>query len=271
MKFQGQDIAIIGGGNMGQAFVAGLLSSKKVKPGQVCVTDVQKEILGSLKKKFKVRTETNNILAVKKSHVVVLCVKPQQMGRVLENLKGSLTSQKTVISVAAGIQTDFVEKTIETPAPVIRVMPNTPALMQAGAMVYCLGKHVKKKHDTLAKDILSCLGRVWKTEERHMDAVTALSGSGPAYVFYLAENMAKAGKTLNLPESLSEALARQTIFGAGLMLRQGQEQASLLRQRVTSPGGTTEAALRVMEKAGLSEVFEKALAAASQRSQELSK
>jgi pyrroline-5-carboxylate reductase len=154
--------------------------------------------------------------------------------------------------------------------PIIRVMPNTPALVRAGAIVYCAGRSVKPAHEETARRILASVGKAWKVDEVHMDAVTALSGSGPAYVFYLVEAMSAAGAALGLPAELAEALARQTVYGSGLLLKESRDGAEELRRRVTSPGGTTEAAVRVLEEAGTRGIFERALSAASRRSRELS-
>lgn len=262
-------LSILGGGNMGGALVAGLLAAKSVPPRQVTVTDLDTARLSGLKKRFGIRTTQDNRAAVSKADVIVLCVKPQQMVGVLEELAGKIGRGSLVISVAAGVRTDRIE-TILGKVPVIRVMPNTPALLRAGALVFSLGAHAKPRHETVAKKILSALGRVWKVPESQMDAVTALSGSGPAYVFYLAECLAAAGVSLGLAPEMAENLARQTVYGAGRMLAETVETAGELRRRVTSPGGTTEAALNVLVGLDLAGTFKKALTAASRRSKELS-
>ncbi|HRY30520.1 MAG TPA: pyrroline-5-carboxylate reductase, partial [Elusimicrobiota bacterium] len=258
-------LALIGGGNMGAALAAGLVTSKKMRPAQIRVVDVRPEILRSLKKRYGVSVGSDNAAAVRGSDVVLLCVKPQQMASVLAGLLGAVTPKQLVISIAAGIKTDFIESELGQHVPVIRVMPNTPALLRAGALVYCLGQHATKTHEALAKQILSSVGSVWKTGELSMDAVTALSGSGPAYVFYLAECLAKAGAELGLEPGFAEALARQTVFGAGRMLHEDKETPARLRERVTSPGGTTEAALRVMAESGFEGILKRALAQARRR------
>lgn len=271
MGLRGKRVALIGGGNMGAALAGGLLASKRVRPSQIWITDVRRDALSSLKKKLGVRVGSDNLAAARKSAVLLLCVKPQQMADVLNGLRGAVTSRHLVISIAAGIRTGFIEKRLGARVPVIRVMPNTPALLRAGALVYCLGRSAKRSHENLAKEILETAGKVWKaSREDWLDAVTALSGSGPAYVFLLAECLEQAGRKLRLPPALAEALARRTIYGAGLMLDQNPEPAAVLRQRVTSPGGTTEAALKVLNRAGLTKIFENALKAATKRSRQLS-
>lgn len=255
---------------MGAALIAGLLASGRVKPSQITVTDVRPEILKSLKKRFGVRTDPDNRGAITEADIALLCVKPQQMSQVLDELLGHLSSKTLIISIAAGIRIKFIQDRLPAGSPVIRVMPNTPALLRAGALVYCAGPQAKPTHQKLAMVILSAAGKVWKASEEQMDAVTALSGSGPAYVFFLAECLVEAGKSMGLPDSLSEALARQTIYGAGLMLSQSSEAPAVLRERVTSPGGTTAAALKVLEDQQVRTVFKNALMAAARRSRELS-
>ena len=200
----------------------------------------------------------------------LLAVKPQNMAEVLAGIKGSVSSSQVVISIAAGVRIERIEQALGEKVPVVRVMPNTPALAGAGAMVYCAGRHVNPAHEKTAKLLLGAVGKVWKVAEEWMDAVTALSGSGPAYVFNLAENMASAGLELGLPAELAESLARQTVFGAGLLLKQSLESPAALRERVTSPGGTTAAALEVLAEAGVPGIYKRALSAACRRSRELS-
>lgn len=263
-------VAVIGAGNMGQALAAGLLKAKVAAPSRVRLTAVDVAALAGFKKKHKVSVGADNRAAVKGASVVLLCVKPQQMAGVLDGLKGAVGPKQLVISVAAGVRTDVIERRLGGDVPVVRSMPNTPALLGAGALAYCLGRKATAAHEKAAVKILSSAGRVWKLAEEHLDAVTALSGSGPAYVFHLAEALSEAGAALGLPKDVSEALARQTIYGAGLMLKERSEPAGLLRERVTSPGGTTAAALAVLGEAGFKSIFERALSAACRRSRELS-
>jgi pyrroline-5-carboxylate reductase len=266
-------LAVLGGGNMGGALAAGLVSTKTLTPSAVVIADKDLARLAALKKTLGVRTTGDNHDAVADADVVLLCVKPQQMADVLAELRGRLTVRQTVISVAAGIRSRTIETSLGgrgVTIPVVRVMPNTPALERAGAMVYALGRAAGPTQDRLARTLLTPLGRIWRVDERLMDAVTALSGSGPAYVFFLAECLAAAGRTVGLPRELAEALARQTVYGAGVLLDRRPLPAGELRRQVTSPGGTTEAALRVLNEAALPKIFERALDAARRRSQELS-
>lgn len=263
-------LAILGGGNMGGALVRGLLRARECAPRDIVVAERDVPQGKNLGRETRVRVVTRVEEAVADRTTWVLAVKPQQMDEVLKAVapvrkKGPLL----VISVAAGIPTVSLEKALPG-AAVIRAMPNTPALVGAGAMVYCSGKKVRPTDESRAKRILAALGPVWKVEEKHMDTVTALSGSGPAYVFALAEWMAAAGAALGLAPDLAESLARQTVFGAGRLLAETVTPAAELRQRVTSPGGTTQAALTVLEQAGVKRIFQRALGAARRRSRELS-
>jgi pyrroline-5-carboxylate reductase len=271
MSLRNKRLVFIGGGNMGSALAAGLLASKAIQASRITVTDVRSDLLRSLKTKLGVNVSQDNAESVRHGDVILLCVKPQQMAEVLSALQSAITPRHLVISIAAGIRSGFIEKRLGARIPVIRVMPNTPALYGAGAMVYSLGRSAHKTHETLARRILSAGGPVWKAKsEQWMDAVTALSGSGPAYVFFLSECLERSARKLGLPAAFAEGLARQTIYGAGLMLNRDSEPAAQLRERVTSKGGTTEAALRILMKR-LPAIYSDALRAAAKRSRELSK
>jgi pyrroline-5-carboxylate reductase len=262
-------IAVLGGGNMGGALVKGWLASRGASPRRITVADKDPKRLSALRP-LGIKTTRDVRNAAAGAGVILLCVKPRQMDELLGELKGVVTARQLVVSIAAGLKTDFFEKRLGR-VPVVRVMPNTPALYRSGASVYCLGRFARSGHGRKAEAIFASVGDVWKARESQMDAVTALSGSGPAYVFYLAECLIQAGQAAGLSAAMARSLARQTIFGAGMMLECAPEDAAELRRRVTSPGGTTEAALKVLMKAGLNKIFGKALAAASRRSRELSK
>jgi pyrroline-5-carboxylate reductase len=264
-------LVLVGGGNMGEALVSGLMKSHQWKPSQITVTDIRAEQLERLQKTYKVRTSADNRWAVRGADVILLAVKPQQMKHALDDLGPVLGNKQLVLSIAAGITTAFIEKHLAKGVPVIRIMPNTPALVGAGASAITRGRWAKDVHEKTAAAIFETVGSVTFVAENAMDAVTAVSGSGPAYVFYLAEAMLEAGQRLGLAPHIADALVRQTIHGAGKLLSQSREGPATLRQRVTSPGGTTEAALKVLEKARLKLVFGKALKRAAQRSEELSK
>ncbi len=264
-------IALLGAGNMGEAIIQGLLAGKKVSPGQILASDLNTEKLNLLSKKFKIKIAENNSQAVKKADIVILAVKPQQIKDLLIEIGQSLNTGQTVISIAAGVRLDFLQKFLVKKIPFVRVMPNTPALIQAGTIAFALGNRAGRKEEFLTREIFTSLGYVVKVEEKFLDAVTALSGSGPAYIFYLAEILTAAGKNLGLSADLSRLLTLQTILGAAKMLMESGEEPQLLRKKVTSPGGTTEAALKVLEEKKLSEIFNSALQAAKKCSLELGK
>ena len=264
-------IVFVGGGNMGEALVAGLIGSGAWKPSQIIVTDVRPEQLEKLQKTYKVGTSADNRWAVRDAQVLLLAVKPQHMKHVLEELGPVMRQTQLVLSIAAGIPTLFIENFLAKGVAVIRIMPNTPALVGQGAAALALGRFAKESHEKMARGIMGTVGTVVTVPESDMDAVTAVSGSGPAYVFYLAEMMKDAAVQLGLAPHVADQLVRQTIKGAGALLAQSREEAHTLRQRVTSPGGTTEAALKVMEKAKVRVIFSKALKRAAERSRELSR
>lgn len=261
-------VAIVGGGNMGTALARGLLASRLLTPDRVRVSDPGAARRIALKRGLGVSVHARNTDALRGAAVVVLCVKPAQVPAVAEELGPAVPARAMVLSVAAGVTTDFLAKFFK-PRPVIRVMPNTPALVGAGALAYCLGPGAGVPQERVVRRLLAALGLAVRVREDHMDAVTALSGSGPAYVFHLAECLVAAGKSLGLPARLADRLARQTVYGAGRMLTQRPENPGRLRRQVTSPGGTTEAALAVFAREGFEPIVLKALAAAARRSRQL--
>lgn len=265
-----KQIAFIGGGNMGEALVAGLLASKTWKPAEITVTDKRPEALAALRKKYRVNVAADNRQAIAKATVILLAVKPQQMNAVLQEIGPAIKPRQLVLSIAAGIPCGRIEEFLAPKVPVVRVMPNTPALVGAGASGIAPGRAAKPAHLKTAEAILSTVGIVARVTEREMDAVTAISGSGPAYVFYVAEAMKETALSLGLAPAVADLLVRQTILGAGQLLASSPEEPQELRRRVTSPGGTTEAALRIMEDGQLKSLFAKALTRAAERSLELS-
>jgi pyrroline-5-carboxylate reductase len=270
MSLQTKTIAFIGGGNMAEALIRGLLVNKVVEPIQVIATDVRPERLEFLEKNFGIRTTPDNLAAVTASDIILLAVKPQQMSSVLAGLGSVIGETKLVISIAAGIPTSRIERELGGKARVVRVMPNTPALVGAGAAALCNGAHALPADRQLAETILKAVGIVVLVEEKYIDAVTALSGSGPAYVFLVAEAMIKAGIEQGLSPEIARKLTIHTIFGSAVLLAEGADEPAELRRKVTSPGGTTEAAIKLMSDKKLVEIFGEAIAAAARRSKELS-
>jgi pyrroline-5-carboxylate reductase len=271
MAFHDQTIAFIGAGNMAEALVRGLLTSQTLPATQILVTDVRPERREFFTKSFGVVALADNGQAVARADVVVLAVKPQQAGTVFSDLKVRFGPGKLLISIAAGVTTARIESELGGNPRVVRVMPNTPALVGAGAAGYCRGRFAAATDLETTATILGAVGIAVPVDEAQMDAVTAVSGSGPAYVFLVAEALIRAGMEAGLSEEVSRRLAIQTVFGAGALLAASNEAPAELRRKVTSPGGTTEAALQVMAERKLVETFVAAVAAAKERGEELAR
>ncbi len=268
---QSRSIAFIGGGNMARSLIGGLIARGHAA-SSIHVSEPHAELRDALARDFAVNTYSGNSQAAGQAAVWVFAVKPQVMKTVCEDLAQTAQAQQPlVISIAAGITSGQLERWLGGALAVVRTMPNTPALLGAGATgMFANGKaSTSQRH--IAEGLLQAAGlTVWIDDEARMDAVTALSGSGPAYVFLLAEAMQAAGQAQGLPPEAARVLALQTIFGAARMLNESGEPAALLRQRVTSPGGTTQAALETFEAGGFRSLVEQAIAAATRRGRELS-
>lgn len=261
-------VGIIGCGNMGSALIQGLLRKRLVPARRVVAWDSDESKLRTIKRRFGIRTARSNQEAARCA-MVLLAVKPQQMLEVLKEIRPHLRTRTLVISIAAGIPTRLIERIVGRTVPVIRVMPNTPALVGAGISAVARGHAAREKDLKVAEKILGVVGEVIRVPERWMDAVTAVSGSGPAYFFFLMEEMIQAGRELGLSPSVVRRLVLQTAVGAARLAKDSQEDPSDLRARVTSKGGTTEAAFRVYEKAHLGEILRRGILAAAQRAKEL--
>ena len=260
------NICFIGGGNMAQALIGGLVS-RGLPPTRITVSDPVEQIRQLLQEK-EVHVTQDNVAAIKNADVVVLAVKPQVLATVLRPLKG-LLSDKLVISIIAGAEIQTISNLIDSDR-IVRVMPNTPALVQTGAHGIYANDVVSASDRELTSQILAATGlTIWVNSEAQIDAVTAVSGSGPAYFFYLMESMIRAGKNLGLDEKVATALTLQTALGAAQMAITSSNTPSELRKNVTSPNGTTQAALEVFDRAQISQNIQSALAAAQKRSQEL--
>lgn len=264
-------IAFIGAGNMGEALIRGLLSAERVRPEQLIATDVRMDRLDVIRKLYDIETLTDNREAVTKAQVVLLAVKPQVMKAVLSELDGVLAEDHLVLSIAAGIRTAFIESQFSRPTRVVRIMPNTPALVLAGASAMAPGRHATQEDIEMARQIFETVGCVVQVEEKLMDAVTGLSGSGPAYIFVLIEALSDAGVRMGLSREVATLLAAQTVLGAARMVLEVGEHPARLKDMVTSPGGTTAAGLHVLEQAGFRGTLKSAVEAATRRSQELEK
>lgn len=266
---RGKKIGVVGAGNMGAALIRGWIKNQVVLPKHLRVTDHKSERTQALVEELQI-VATNTQDAIAKSDIVVLATKPQDIGQLLEESKAFFHKDHLVISIAAGLRAAFMEQKLGLPVPVIRVMPNLPVVVGAGASAYSLGTHASWPHGMVASLLLSAVGKVAEVSEEQMDTVTALSGTGPAYAFLLAEMMAEAGAREGLPKEIASYLAVQTIYGGAKMMIELEATPETLREQVTSPGGTTAAALAQFEKEDLRGLFCRGVHAARQRSEELS-
>jgi pyrroline-5-carboxylate reductase len=264
-------IAFLGGGNMAEALIKGMILSGVAKAGQMSVVDISPERLEFLARTYDVAAGKSSRDAVTHADVVLLCVKPQVMDWVLEEIAPVADRSKLVISIAAGVTISRIEKALTGGPRVVRVMPNTPALVLEGAAALASGSRASHEDLSLAQQIFGAVGRAVVVDEKLMDAVTGLSGSGPAYVFTIIEALADAGVKGGIPRQLALELAAQTVLGAAKMVVETKEHPGKLRDMVTSPGGTTIAGLHELEKGRLRAVIMNAVEAATARSKELGK
>jgi pyrroline-5-carboxylate reductase len=259
-------LAILGGGRIGEALLAGLLSSGWT---DVVVTCRRAERATELRERYDVESTTANAEAIRGAALVVVAVKPQDIDALLDEIGPLLVPEQTVLSIAAAIPTRRIEARIAEGVPVVRAMPNSPSMVHEGMAGICAGMHAQEEQLALAEEALAHLGRVVRVPEQAMDAVTALSGSGPAYFALLAEAMIEAGILLGLPRETSTTLVVQTMLGTAKQLRDQGMHPVELRESVTSPGGTTIAAIRELEQAGVRAAFLNAIEAAMTRAREL--
>ena len=264
-----QIIGFIGAGNMATSLVGGMIS-KGIRPARIWMSDVSQDRLDQLSRQHNVHVSTDNADIARRADVLVLAVKPQVMQPVCDALRAALGDrQPLIISIAAGVTINNLKSWLGD-LPVVRCMPNTPALVQAGATGLYADPSVSGEQKELAGQILASVGLTfWFDEERALDAVTAVSGSGPAYFFLMMESMIEAGRKLGLDERTARQLVLQTAWGAAQLAITSETGPDVLRQQVTSPGGTTAAAIDVFENGGFRVLVDSALAAARRRSEEL--
>src|ERR687885_1836771 len=262
-------VAILGGGKIGESLLAGLISSGWREPRHLVVTARREERVRELEERYGVRGTLSNAEAVSGAALVVIAVKPQDFDVLLGEVGGLLGTEQTVLSVAAAIPTSQIEARLAPGVPVVRSMPNAPALVHEGMAGVCAGAHASDEHLATAEEVLSHLGAVVRVPERYMDAVTAVSGSGPAYFALLAEAMIEAGILLGLGRETSTQLVVQTMLGTARLLRDEKIHPVELRETVTSPGGTTIRAVQELENAGVRAALFSAIQAAMERSKEL--
>ena len=266
----GYQLGLIGGGNMAEAILRGLLGAGFLMPSEVIVSEVLPARRAHLEQLLGVATTDDGTLPAACPRVL-LAVKPQMMAPVLAQIAPHVQADATVISIAAGIRTSVIDKALNGRGRIVRVMPNTPMLVGAGASAVAAGPRAQELDIDWATRLFAASGTVAQVEESMIDAVTAVSGSGPAYFFYLVEAMVQAGVAEGLDLDVALELARQTCVGAGKLLAESQEKPETLRARVTSPNGTTQRAIETMDAANVKASLVKAIRAAADRSRELGK
>lgn len=260
-------IGVLGAGVMGEALFSGLLASGW-DAADIVVTDRRETRQVELTQKYGVRA-VSNAEAAALADTLVLVVKPQDVGELLDEISSDVRPGTLVVSLCAGITTSFIEERLPEGTAVVRVMPNTPALVAAGMAALAAGRHASREQVATAKELLEAVGETVVVPEKYLDAVTALSGTGPAYLFYVVEAMIDGGVLLGLPRDIATELAVQTMYGSAKLLRETNQHPTRLREQVTSPGGTTAAAIRQLEDHRVRAAFMTAIEAARDRSKEL--
>ena len=269
MTIDGRRIAVLGAGRIGEALIAGLISSGWRAPADITASTRRPERVTELTERYGIDVTASNVEAAAGAALVVVAVKPQDIDALLGEIGTAITPDQIVLTVAAATPTAMIERHLAAGVPVVRAMPNTPSTVHEGIAGLCAGAHADDAHVTLAEEALAHLGSVVRVPERHMDAVTAVSGSGPAYFALLAEAMIEAGLLLGLSREISTQLVIQTMLGTAKQLRDEGLHPVELREMVTSPGGTTIAAIRELESAGVRAAFLNAIQAAMVRAREL--
>ncbi|MBI5245457.1 MAG: pyrroline-5-carboxylate reductase [Elusimicrobia bacterium] len=263
-------IAVVGAGHIGTALMGGLLKAKLLPPSSLMASRRDAAALEELRKSLGVRVETDNRKALRAADILLLCVKPQQAAAVLDEIAPDVREDLLVLSVMAGITTESICKRLGKPVPVVRAMPNTPVLVDEGATALAKGLHAGEEHLKAASAIFGAVGRVEIVAENLMDAVTGLSGSGPVYIYMVIEAMTDGGVKMGIARDVARRLSAQTVFGAAKMVRDTGKHPAILKDEVTTPGGTAIAAVHELESKGLRTVLIDAVVTATQRSRELS-
>lgn len=269
MSIESRKIAVIGAGNMGGAIIRGVLKSKKARAEHVGASNHNAEKLKALVDETGVRAFPSNKEAAEWGDVLVMGVKPQIMRKVLSEIAPVVTPRQVVVSIAAGISTKTLEAALPGGVPVIRTMPNLPVTVDLGATAVCRGAHATDEHNRIAHALFESVGIVTDVDEYLMDAVTGLSGTGPMYIFQIIEGLSDAGVKMGLSREVANALTVQTVLGAAKMVQVTKQHPGLLKDQVTSPGGTAIAALHTLEKNGLRALLIDAVEAATKRAGEL--
>ncbi|MFQ5877262.1 MAG: pyrroline-5-carboxylate reductase [Acidobacteriota bacterium] len=262
-------IAVLGAGKMGEGLIGGLLDARLADPARLVATARHRERLDQLEKKFRITTTLRNAQAVRHAAVIILAVKPQAMSEVLSDIRRRVSRRQLVVSVAASVRTSFIEKRLGPGIPVVRAMPNTPCIIRRGVTALSPGRYASGPDLENARRIFAPLGRCLVLDEKHMDAVTGLSASGPAYLYVVIESLAEGGVKVGLPRDVATVLASQMVLGSAAMVLESGEHPALLKDVVTTPAGCTIDGLLELEEGGLRVALIKAVVRATRRAAEL--
>jgi pyrroline-5-carboxylate reductase len=262
-------LAILGAGKIGESLIRGLLEAEAIDVANVIVTAAHQQRLDLLHERFQVKGDLSNKSAAQSADIIVLSVKPQTVPLVVSEIAEVIRPTQLLISVAASVTTAAIERSFKEPIPVIRAMPNTPCQLKKGMTGIAAGTHASPEHIELAKDIFNSVGRTIVADEKHMDAITGLSASGPAFIYIVIESLAEAGVKVGLPRDMATELAAQTVLGAGAMVIETAEHPAKLKDMVTTPAGCTIDGILELEEGGLRVTLIKAVVKATQRAKEL--
>ena len=263
-----EKIGFVGAGSMAEALINGVLTKGIIDSNNIYISDINQSRLDKLTAEYKVNATSNNEELIKQVDYIILAVKPQGIKQVLAEIGPRISDKQKVFSIAAGIETKQIEEYLNQ-VPVVRLMPNTPALIGEAAIAYSLGEYANQQETKLVESIFSVVGEVLKVKENLMDAVTGLSGSGPAYIYLIIEALSDAGVNMGLPREKSTKLTLQTIIGAAKMVKESDLHPGELKDMVTSPGGTTIKGLQQLEESGLRGILYQTVETAANKSKEL--
>ncbi|MBZ5706770.1 MAG: pyrroline-5-carboxylate reductase [Acidobacteriia bacterium] len=267
--FAGKRVAVLGAGKMGGILLKALLEKGLLSAQATCATVAHEDRARCLTEKLGVPVGTDDLAAVRGADIILVCVKPQVVQEVMEQIRPNISGNQLVISVAASVATSQIEKALAADVPVIRAMPNTPCVLGVGMTALCKGRFAKPQHVEMASALFNVVGRTVVVDEKHMDAVTGLSASGPAYIYIILESLAEAGVKVGLPRDIATLLAAQTTLGAATVVLETGDHPALLKDAVTTPAGCTIDGIMELEEGKLRVTLIKAVVKAAQRAKEL--